>query len=56
MNPLSSYSLAIEDTLHYLLYCHHFNHIDIDLMSNVKSVYNFESLSDKDKKRYTFIW
>ena len=31
-------------------HCHHFNHIRIDLMSSVKSVYDhFESLSDKDK-------
>ena len=51
MNLLCSCSLEIEDTLHYLLHCHHFNHIRIDLMSSVKSVYdNFESLSDKDKK------
>ena len=51
MNPLCSCSLEIEDTLHYLLHCHHFNHIRIDLMNSVKSVYdNFEPLSDKDKK------
>ena len=57
MNPLCSCSLEIEDTLHYLLHCHHFNHICIDLMNSVKSVSdNFESLSDKDKKIYTFIW
>ena len=44
-------SLEIEDTLHYLLHCHHFNHIRIDLMNSVKPVYdNFESLSHKDKK------
>ena len=51
MNPLCSCSLEIEDTWHYLLHCHHFNHICIDFMNSVKSVYdNFESLSDKDKK------
>ena len=51
MNPLCSCSLEIEDTWHYLLHCHHFNHIRIDLMNSVKSVYdNFESLPDKDKK------
>ena len=51
MNTLGSCSLEIEDTLHYLLPCHHFNHIRIDLMNSVKSVYdNFESLSDEDKK------
>ena len=32
MNPLCSCSLEIEDTLHYLLHCHHFNHIRTDLM------------------------
>ena len=51
MNPLCSCSLEIEDTLHYLLHCHHFNHILIDLMNSVKSVYdNFESLPEKGKK------
>ena len=51
MNPLCFYSLEIEDALHYLLHCHRFNHIHIDLMNSVKSVYdNFESLSGKDKK------
>ena len=51
MNPLCSCSLEIEDILHYLLYCHHLNHIRIDLMNSAKSVYdNSESLSDKDKK------
>ena len=51
MNPLCSCSLQIEDTLHYLLHYHHFNHICTDLMNNVKSVIdNFESLSEKDKK------
>ena len=51
MNPLCSCSLEIEDTLHYLLHCHHFNHISIDPMNNAKSaIDNFKSLSDKDKK------
>ena len=51
MNLLCSCSLEIEDTLHYLLQCHHFNHIRIDRMSSVKSIYdNFELLSDKDEK------
>ena len=50
MNLLCSCSLKIEDTLHYLLHCHHFNHIRIDLMSSVKYVYDFESLFDNDKK------
>ena len=51
MNPLCSCSLEIENKLHYLLHCHHFNHIRTDLINSVKSVYdNFESLSEKDKK------
>ena len=37
INPLCSYSLQIEDTLHYL-HCHRFNHICTDLMNSVKSV------------------
>ena len=47
IKPLCSCSLEIEDTLHYLLHCHHFNHIRIDFMNSVKSV---ESLSDEVKK------
>ena len=51
MNPLCYCGLEIENTLHYLLHSHHFNHICIDLMNSVKCVCdNFESLSDKDKK------
>ena len=51
MNVLCSCSLEIEDTLHYLLHCHHFNHIRIDYMNSVKSGYdNLESLSDENKK------
>ena len=51
INTLCSCSFEIEETLLYLLHCHHFNHIRIDLMNSVKSVYDhFESLSDKDKK------
>ena len=50
-NTLCSCSLEIEDTLHYLLHCHHFDYIPTDPMSSVKSVYdNFESLFDKDIK------
>ena len=52
MNALCPCSLEIEDTLHHLLHCHHFNHIRIDLMNSVKFIYDdFQSLSDKDKKR-----
>ena len=51
VNPLCSCSLTTEDTVHYLLHCHHFTHHRIDLMNSVNSViHNFESLSDLDKK------
>ena len=51
LNPLCSCSLETEDTLHYLLHCHHFSMYREDLMNSVKSVYNnFESLSDNAKK------
>ena len=51
LNPLCSCSLEIENTVHYLLHCHHFSTFRIDLMNSVKSVYNnFESLSDNAKK------
>ena len=54
MNPLCSCNLEVEDTSHYLLHCHHFNHQQIDLMSSVKSFcHNFES--DNDKKRCAFM-
>ena len=40
-----------EDTEHYLLHCHHFTPIRINFMNSTNSVlYNFESLSDIDKK------
>ena len=51
INSSCSCSLVAEDTLHYLLQCHHFSQYRFDLMNSVKSVLdNFESLSDNDKK------
>ena len=51
INPLCSCSVETEDTLHYLLHCHHFLQHPFDLMNSVKSVLdNFESFSDNDKK------
>ena len=51
LNPLCSCSLNTEDTLHYLLHCHHFSHHRIDLINSVKSVSNdFESYSDNEKR------
>ena len=51
MNPLCSCSLEIEDTLHYLLHCHHFSVCRRDLLNSVKTVFNnFESLPENAKK------
>ena len=46
MNPLCSCSLEVGDTLHYLLHWHHFNHQQIDLMSNVNSVWSNNNKKD----------
>ena len=52
VNTLCSCSLETEDTLHYLLHCHHFSQHRLVLMNSVKSVLNnFESLSDNNKKK-----
>ena len=51
LNPLCSCSLEIEDTMHYLLHCHHFSEHRLNLMNSVKSVSdNFESFSDIVKR------
>ena len=51
LNPLCSCSLEIENTLHYLMHCHHFSSNRIVLMNSVVSVFSdFESLSDNTKK------
>ena len=51
MNSLCSCSLEIENTLHYLLHCHHFSSNRIVLVNIVVSVLSdFESLSDNTKK------
>ena len=51
LNPLSSCSLEIEETLRYLPHCYHFSQHLIDLMNSVNSVSdNFESLCDNVKK------
>ena len=51
LNPLSSCGLKIEDTVHYLLHCHHFLQYHFDLINSVKSVSdNFESFSDMLKE------
>ena len=47
MNLLCSCSLEIENTLHYLLHCHHFSQNRIVPMNSVKSASkNFNSLPD----------
>ena len=51
MNPLCACSLEIENDIHYLLHCHLFNHLRIDLMNSVKSVCeNFMTYNDNIKK------
>ena len=51
LNPLCSCSLQTEDTIHYLLHCHHFSQHRIDLINSVKYIFeDFDSLSDNAKK------
>ena len=51
LNPLCSCSLQTEDTIHYLLHCHHFSQHRIDLINSVKYIFEgFDSLSDNAKK------
>ena len=51
LNPLCSFSLQTEDTIHYLLHCHHFSQHRIDLINSVKYIFeDFDSLSDNSKK------
>ena len=51
LNPLCSCSLQTEDTIHYLLHCHHFSQHRIDLINSVKYIFEgFNSLSDNAKK------
>ena len=51
LNPLRSCSLQIEDTIHYVLHCHHFSQHRIDLINSVKYIFeDFDSLSDNAKK------
>ena len=41
----------VEDTIHYLLHCHHFCHLRDDLMNSVSSVCeNFITFTDNVKK------
>ena len=43
--------MEIEDTVHYLLHCHHFCQYCFDLINSVKSLSNdFESFSDNVKR------
>ena len=51
LNLLFSRSLEIEDTVPYLLHCHHFSHYCFDLINSVKSVsHDFEFFSDNVKR------
>ena len=50
LNPLCSFSLEIENTVHYLLHYHHFSQYYFDLINSAKSVSDdFESFSDNVK-------
>ena len=50
LNPFSC-SLQTEDTIHYLLHCHHFSQHRIDLINSVKYIFeDFDSLSGNAKK------
>ena len=50
INPSCSCSLETENTLHYLLHCHHFSQNCINLINSVNSVFeNFDILSDNIK-------
>ena len=56
MNPLCYCGLEIEDTLHYLLHSHHFNHICIDLMNSVNLfVITLSPCLTKIKKIYFYV-
>ena len=51
LNLPCSCSLEIEDTVHYLLQCHHFSHYRFNLINSVKSVSdNSESFYDNFKR------
>ena len=51
LNPLCSCSLHTEDTIHYLLHCHHLSQHRIDLINSVKYIFeDFDPLSDNAKK------
>lgn len=48
---LNDLCLEMEDTSHYLLYCHYFSDHRIDLMNSVKSVCdNYDSMPGNVKK------
>ena len=51
LNPLCSCRLQTEDTINYLVTCHHFSQHRIDLINSVKYIFEgFDSLSDIAKK------
>ena len=51
LNPLCSRNLETEETKYYLLHCHHFSQRRIDLINNVKYIFEgFDSLSGNAKK------
>ena len=51
LNPLCFCSVEIEDTVDYLLHCHHFSQYRFDLINSVKSISDdFKSFSDNVKR------
>ena len=56
INPLSSCSLEIENTLHFFLHCQHYSTFRMGLMNKVNQIdENFSYLSD-DKKVSVFLY
>ena len=51
LNPLCSFGMEVEDTVHYLLHHHHFSQYCFDLINSVKYISDdFESFSDNVKR------
>ena len=49
INPLCSFSLSVENNVHFFLYCHHFSLQKQTLMNNIKSIdKNIINATDSD--------
>ena len=50
MNPLCSYSLEVENAIHFFLRCHHYSTFHMGLINKVNQIdENFSYLSDDNK-------